>query len=399
MEFEARHLIEALRSGVPSRSVGKYFSDSRPEIIKKINDEIENVRSTGESKGNVIVGKYGEGKTHLMNTVFSMASEKNMVVSIISLSKETPANNMQVLYKRILENTYLPGKKEPGIFSLFGGISSNSDVAQDVYLYALKQLQTDRLYYVLKALLSSSGIQDDDVDILDADIRGSFATATHIKMLYAKYCQEKASFNKQFVIKQHSIDYFCLLSHLFKAVGYDGWVILIDEAELIGRLARKSRENAYLNSYEFLFPRKALQSVYSLFAFSTSFSDEIIANKNEFSSIALSDRPDDEKKKLNDVLETINNGEELRALSEEELLNSISVIVSLYNKAYDKNIAIDKDELLKLSDSAGYLLRTKIRAVIEALDQISQYGDIGAFNAKTIQGESLAEEIDSLFDM
>ncbi len=94
MEFEARHLIEALRSGVPSRSVGKYFSDSRPEIIKKINDEIENVRSTGESKGNVIVGKYGEGKTHLMNTVFSMASEKNMVVSIISLSKETPANNM-----------------------------------------------------------------------------------------------------------------------------------------------------------------------------------------------------------------------------------------------------------------------------------------------------------------
>ena len=35
IDFESRHMIEALRSGVPSRSVGKFFSSSRKEIMDK----------------------------------------------------------------------------------------------------------------------------------------------------------------------------------------------------------------------------------------------------------------------------------------------------------------------------------------------------------------------------
>ena len=30
-DVEARHMIEALRSGVPSRAVGQYFSEARPK--------------------------------------------------------------------------------------------------------------------------------------------------------------------------------------------------------------------------------------------------------------------------------------------------------------------------------------------------------------------------------
>ncbi len=35
---EARHIIEALRSGIPSRAVGQYFSEARPRIMKEISD-------------------------------------------------------------------------------------------------------------------------------------------------------------------------------------------------------------------------------------------------------------------------------------------------------------------------------------------------------------------------
>ncbi len=34
-DMEARHVIEALRSGIPSRAVGQYFSEARPAIIKR----------------------------------------------------------------------------------------------------------------------------------------------------------------------------------------------------------------------------------------------------------------------------------------------------------------------------------------------------------------------------
>ena len=90
-DFEARHIIEALRSGIPSRAVGQYFSEARPKIMKEISDRLDMASEQGKSCGMVISGKYGEGKTHLLNTVFTLAHSSNMVVSYLSLSKETPA--------------------------------------------------------------------------------------------------------------------------------------------------------------------------------------------------------------------------------------------------------------------------------------------------------------------
>ena len=90
IDFENRHMIEALRSGVPSRSVGKFFSSSRKEIMDKAASLISS-SSEGVSNSMVIKGKYGEGKTHFLNSVFSMAQENNMVVSFVALGKETPA--------------------------------------------------------------------------------------------------------------------------------------------------------------------------------------------------------------------------------------------------------------------------------------------------------------------
>ena len=45
MDFEARHLIEALRSGVPSRAVGRYFSSSRKNLLNSIENDLENVKN------------------------------------------------------------------------------------------------------------------------------------------------------------------------------------------------------------------------------------------------------------------------------------------------------------------------------------------------------------------
>ena len=35
-DFQAMHVIEALRSGVPSRTVGAYFSEARPGMLNRI---------------------------------------------------------------------------------------------------------------------------------------------------------------------------------------------------------------------------------------------------------------------------------------------------------------------------------------------------------------------------
>ncbi len=398
MDYDARHLIEALRSGVPSRRVGKYFSSSRLDLISSIKDDIDEV-GEGESRGRVIIGKYGEGKTHMLNTIFSIAQEENYVVSMVSISKETPPNNLNVLYKRILENTYLPGRNESGIFGLFENLAPEGEKANEMYLYALKKLSSDKLYYVFKALLYSQGHRDDDADALDADLRGYFMNQSVLKSLYQKYCDEKMVSREKFVQKKHTFDYFVFMAKLFKTMGYNGWVILFDEAELIGRMARKSRENAYLNINRFLNPIASLESVYSVFAFSSSFSDEVIAGKNEYSSVSLSGRPEEEINSITETLDRITGGSELASLSKEELERSVISIVDLYKRAYERDIDCDISTLVDCASKAGFLLRTKIRAVIEALDQIYQYGNIGSVEATKVQGEDISEVIESYFDI
>ncbi len=396
MDFEARHLIEALRSGVPSRAVGRYFSSSRKNLLNSIENDLENVKN-GESEAKVIIGKYGEGKTHLLNTVFSLGAEKNYVVSLISLSKENPPSNLKNLYTRVIENTYLPQKNESGIFSIFENISKDSDKAKELYEYTLHNLSSDKLYFVLKAFLFSKGHADDDVDDLEADLLGHFINQSALKRLYTKYCDEKPNFRDKFTIKNNTFDYFAFMSKLFKVAGYSGWIILFDEAELIGRLAKKSRELSYLNIYKFLQPSGSV-NMYSLFAFSSSFADEVIAGKNEFSAISLSSRSEDEKIAMAYTLDRITKGEELSPLTDEELSEAIRSIIRLYKRAYSLDKSFDEQQLFEASKKSGFLLRTKIRAVIEALDQIYQYGDMGEIEATKVDSEDLSTILDSFFE-
>jgi len=63
IDFEARKVIAALRSGVRSRTVGQYFSSARPEITKQISERLVDVCESKVSDALIITGKYGEGKT------------------------------------------------------------------------------------------------------------------------------------------------------------------------------------------------------------------------------------------------------------------------------------------------------------------------------------------------
>ena len=99
IDFEARQVIEALRSGIPSRAVGHYFSSARPKIMSEIAEILDTATQNRKPGGMIIAGKYGEGKTHLLNTVFNMAHERNMVVSLVSLSKETPFDKLYLIWE------------------------------------------------------------------------------------------------------------------------------------------------------------------------------------------------------------------------------------------------------------------------------------------------------------
>ncbi len=396
-DFNARHMIEALRSGIPSRAVGEYFSSSRGELRSRISKVLDETADKSKSTSLVITGRYGEGKTHILNTAMNMALKKDMVVSLLPLSKETPASDMNLLYKKLLANTWLPGRSQPGIENELEAITASSDVADQMLEFAKSgRLDSDRLYFVFRAFLGSN--DTDEHYVMLEDLMGSLAAVPVIKQTYERSVREKMIQERRFYKRKNAFDYFTFTSRLFTTLGYSGWLILFDEAELIGRLGRQSRKKAYLNLHRFLFPSYN-NSICAITAFSTSFYDEVIEKRNEEEYIISSPSDSDEdKEKMLAVIERINYAEELKPITDEELLRSIEKIIGLYEKAYDWKCPAGAEELKARVEGSGFLLRTVIRACIEVLDQLFLYGDVSEISAREVAKEDTSEELEAMLD-
>ena len=387
-DFEARKIIEALRSGIPSRTVGTYFSDARPSLMKSISDELEELSAGNASGGLIITGRYGEGKTHLLNAVFNMAASDNMVVSLLPVSKETPFDKLHVIYRKLIQNTYLPGREQPGFSHLIDEMAQGSPAASDLMLFAAKELETDKLYYLLQSALNTDDTEEKYR--LIADLEGDFVPNGEIKKIYRRIFGKPVKYSQNFSKTKHMQDYYAFMSRLFQRLGYQGWVILIDEAELIGRLGKKSRIHAYENLSLFLTPGKAMQSTYSIIAFSASYAEDVIDGKHEFENLQeiQPDRQEPAKTVLNQIL----RAKQLQPLSREEITQVIGRICEFYSKAYDWTPAVPQKKIIDAAMNAGYLLRTRLRCAIEILDQLYQYGEAGDIRTEKLSEENYSEE-------
>lgn len=396
-DFEAMHVIEALRSGIPSRAVGQYFSEARPKIMKEISGQLDEVCETGRSGGMIISGKYGEGKTHLLNTVFNLAHTNNMVVSYLSLSKETPFDKLYLVYQKLVNSTFLPKRLQPGFMHVLDKMTPNNPLANEMLLYAAKQLETDKLYYLLRSYLNTE--DQDEKFLLQADLEGDFISNALLKQIYKRIFNQKVKYNVNFSKTKHCGDYFSFLSHLFVQMGYNGWVILIDETELVGRLGKKARLNAYRSMGAFLLPDSRMESVYTMFALGASYAEDVVESKHEFENLAqVYPEPEEPAKR---VLEMITKAPQLLPLGREEICGILEKVRLFHGRAYGWEPDVSIEAIADATESGGYLLRTKIRAAIEFLDQLYQYGEaggarIGALDSGNLGEEESGEEIPSL---
>ncbi|WP_243095178.1 BREX system ATP-binding domain-containing protein [Lachnotalea sp. AF33-28] len=391
-DYEARHVIEALRSGIPSRAVGQYFSEARPRIMKEISDDLDRVRDTGRSAGKVIAGKYGEGKTHLLNTVFSLAHSNNMVVSYLSLSKEAPFDKLFLLYQKLVNNTYLPRRVQPGFIQELEKMTPNSPLANEMLLYGARELETDKLYYLLRSYLNTE--DQDEKFLLQSDLEGDFIANASLRQIYRRIFQQSVKYNVNFSKTKHYMDYYCFLSHLFVQMGYNGWVILFDETELIGRLGKKARLKAYRNMAEFLMPGKGMESTYTMFALGASYAEDVVEGKHDFENLEELYPEDQEPMKA--VLETVIRAEQLQPLTEAEISEILQKLQVFHGRAYNWSPEVSVETLARATRSGGYLLRTKIRAAIEYLDQMYQYGQAQDTQVGELGKESFEEDVPSL---
>jgi len=133
--------------------------------------------------------------------------------------------------------------------------------------------------------------------------------------------------------------------------------------------------------------------VFSLFAFSSSYVEDVIDKKKEEENVQTTYAEDPDA--LTAATATVNailNAPELAPLTKEEILQVLLSIQEFHGRAYGWTPDVSAEAIYAATEAGGYLLRTKIRAAIEFFDQLYQYGEAGRTRITELGRETFEED-------
>lgn len=249
-DLESRRVIEGLRSGVPNRHVVSVLGCFQPEVEGRFRRMLEATQqnSTAGScpRGMVIEGEFGSGKSHLLEYLQNVALEANFICSRIVISKETPLYHPVRLYYSAIENAVIPDKRG----EVFGEIAGRCDVWTPRYKFLVDWVNNpeNRMDSRFAASLLLYERMSSDMELGNRMTR--FWHGDPIGVGELKRYLKEAGFGETYVFGKITAaelarQRFQFASRFMQAAGYAGWILLIDEAELIGRYAVTQRAKSY----------------------------------------------------------------------------------------------------------------------------------------------------------
>lgn len=374
--FSAKQVIECLRSGVSSCYLSNIFSYGREAALERVGRELNRVQTESGVVSLVIKGNFGNGKTHFLNIISKKAEEMNYAVSFVPLSKETPFNKLDRLYRRAAAGLILPGYSQPGFAPLLEGIKPGSEGAEEILNYTGRNLHP-KLEAVLKNYLEGDGDAYNQ-HILLSDLAGDFVPTAQLKSIH-RLNFGKALSVPRFTVKEDAFDYFRFLSHLIRASGYAGWIILFDEFEQLMYLGVTARAGAYLNAARFMSPSFGLNATYTVFSASSNLWSELIwkQKNSDYDTVPQKLEAKNRQHEIPTVREVfgcfLKDNLFLDTLSTFDIRRMLQAIRDHHALAYDWPAPVDTDQTTgnMIGDKP---LRTVIRAMVEYLDLQYLYG-------------------------
>ncbi len=256
-------LLESLSAGVVPRKGAPYVAIGREMEVSSLLDALEGV-SEGSSFMKLIIGRYGSGKSFLIQLVRGYAVEKGFVCCDADLSPERrlygSKGNGLATYKELIKN--MCTKTSPdgnSLQSLIAKWISNtqSEVALSGLEIGTKAFDDEvekRIYSVTSRAESQVGGFDfatvinaiykahkTDDDLLKANafrwLRGEFSNKT----------EAKSALKVSSIINDENwYDYIKLFAFFVREIGYKGFVIFIDECVNLYKITNRiSREANY----------------------------------------------------------------------------------------------------------------------------------------------------------
>ncbi|MHB8278774.1 MAG: BREX system ATP-binding domain-containing protein [Candidatus Humimicrobiaceae bacterium] len=387
-------VIEALRSGIPSRLSTRSLPDLRKKLTDKVKSDLESFDEENIPMGKIIWGQYGQGKTHVLTTAEHIALDLNFAVSRVSLSREVSCHNLFKFYTKVAPRIKTPDSNTFGIQRILlrksrEELAEDKILSKDRYMHFLPQYIFEDYYY-------STGA---DQDKLYNDLMGIRVPVTEFKKIHKIYHPELALPKfETFKETKHAEAYFGLMADVLKFCGYKGWVLLIDEIELIGRLGKVSRLKAYLNlAWLMNWFSEMKYPIYTICAAATRLQDDIWFGKKNNDRDIMPELAENrygikERNIIKDFFKKAIDDNSLTIVPATfgDLVNLLNKIISLHEEAYRWKSDFNSETLI--NSLGSQTVRTYIRGTLESLDLAYLYKEKVKVDTAELIEESLEED-------
>jgi hypothetical protein len=252
VRVQRRRALEALRAGVPNRDAVMVLGSLQVGVENRFADLLAAVEQTGAggeapSAGGMLVGGgFGAGKSHVLEHLAHQALREGFVVSKVVISKETPLHDPAKVYRAAIDDAQVPGRPGSAIDEIAAAIRTDSPAYASLYRWVHgDEAPVDSRFAATLFLFEYAR---GDAEFTDRVVRFWAGDPLPVADLRRRLKETGAAATYPLTsVKERdlSVQRFRFVSRLARAAGYRGWVLLLDEVELIGRYTLLQRAKSY----------------------------------------------------------------------------------------------------------------------------------------------------------
>lgn len=252
VRVQRRRALEALRAGVPNRDAVMILGSLQVGVENRFAEllaAVERVSVGGEATpagGMLVGGGFGAGKSHVLEHLAHLALGEGFVVSKVVISKETPLHDPAKVYRAAIDDAQVPGRPGSAIDEIAVAIRPESAAYAGLYRWVHDDdAPVDSRFAATLFLFEYAR---GDAEFTDRIVRFWAGDPLPVADLRRRLKETGAAASYPLAsVKERdlSVQRFRFVSRLIRAAGYRGWVLLLDEVELIGRYTLLQRAKSY----------------------------------------------------------------------------------------------------------------------------------------------------------
>ena len=248
MTLEARTAIEALRAGVPNRAAIRQMGTEQSAVEHAFEAALASAWADGNQMraGIGIAGGFGTGKSHLLGYLAEVASQQGFVVSRVAVSKETPLSHPGHVLAAALRGAALPDRPDDPIAACVAALRERPE-ALDLLenIVSTPEASFPPMFAACVFLLRRASTTPEMLRRIARLWSGAKVSTPAIRQALTAAGAGRTFSLKPVPAAELTERLTRFVPLLFRAAGYAGWCILLDEVELIGRYTPLQRALAY----------------------------------------------------------------------------------------------------------------------------------------------------------